>query len=178
MRAHSPGGRFTSDFELNSVGDGITYDLTNPAGTTADWWRYDQAALTRDPIYDVEPVGVGRVWTGPFKLAVVRASITQGTNQSNQRGFYNTDTLHLTINVDDLKESSPELFTERGFVKPTISDANKYRAIWKGQVYRPIRTQQAGQLANRHTIITVDMVQLMPDELVNDTQFLSYAQGV
>ena len=176
MRAHSPGGRFTSDFELDEVGNGITSDLTNPAGTLAQWWKYNQAALTRDPLYDVEPIGVGRVWTGPYKLYVVRASITQGTNQANQRGFYNTDTLHLTINVDDLKAASPELFTERGLVKATSSDANKYRVLWKDQIYRPIRTQQAGQLANRHTIVTIDMIQLMPDELVNDTQFLSYAQ--
>lgn len=176
MRAHSPGGRFTSDYELNEVGSGITSDLTNPAGTTADWWHYDQSSLTRDALYDVEPFGAGRVWVGPYKLYVVRASITQGTNQVNQRGFYNTDTLHLTLNVDDLKDVSPELFTERGFVRPTISEANKYRVVWKNQIYRPIRTQQAGQLANRHTIVTVDMVQLMPDELVNDTQFLSYAQ--
>lgn len=177
MRASAPGGRFNSDFELNSVGDGITADLTKPAGTSAEWWRFNSAASVRDAIYDVEPIGTGRVWIGPFRLAVSRASITQGTSQTNQRGFYNADTLHLTLNVDDLKEVSPELFTERGFVKPTIGEANKYRVVWKNQVYRPIKTQQAGQLENRHTIIVVDMIQVMPDELVNDTQFLSYAQA-
>lgn len=177
MRASAPGGRFTSDFELNSIGDGITADLTNPAGTSSEWWKLDSASSLKDPIYDVEPVGTGRVWTGPKTLAVIRATISQGSSLINERGFYNTDVLHMTLNVDDLKEVSPEFFTERGYVKTTIDSANKYRVVWKGQVYRPTQTQQAGQLANRHTIVTVNLLQVMPDELVNDTQFLAYAQA-
>lgn len=176
MRAHSPGGRFTSDFELNAIGDGITWDLTNPAGTSAQWWKYNSAGSVADPIYDVEPIGVGRVWIGPTIIPIIRATISQGTSKTNQRGFYNADTLHLTLNVDDLKVASPELFSERGFVKPEIGQVNKYRVVWKDQVYRPFRTQQAGQLGSRHTIVTVDMLQMMPDELVNDVQFLQYAQ--
>ena len=175
MRASAPGGRFTSDFELNSMGDGITADLTNPAGTSLEWWFFNSVESVADPVYDVEPIILGRVWEGPVILAVSRASITQGRNDVNDRGFYNTDTLHLTLNVDDLKEVSPELFSERGFVKSNISDANRYRAIWKDQVYRPVRTQQSGQVSNRHTIVEMDLIQLMPDELVNDEQFQSYA---
>ncbi len=57
MRAYTPGGRFDSDFELDSIGDGITADLTNPAGTKAQWWIFNSAASVRDPIYDVEPLG-------------------------------------------------------------------------------------------------------------------------
>lgn len=177
MRAHSPGGRFTADFELDSIAFGITYDLTNPAGTTAEWWIYNASASVADVIYDVEPVGAGRIWTGPYNLAIIRASISQGASITNQRGFYNADTLHLTLNVDDLKEVSPDLFTERGFIKPEIQLTHKYRVIWKNQVYRPFRTQQAGQLQNRHTIVAIDMLQVMPDELVNDAQFLQYAQA-
>lgn len=178
MRASAPGGRFTSDFELDSVGDGITADLTNPAGTNLEWWTFDSASSVSDPVYDVEPITLGRVWRGPFNLPVSRASITQGRTDLTDRGFYNADTLHLTLNVDDLKLVSPELFSERGFVRQNISDANRYRAVWKDQVYRPVRTQQSGQLANRHTIIEIDLIQLMPDELVNDSQFQQYAQEV
>lgn len=177
MRASAPGGRFTSDYELNSVGDGITADLTNPAGTSAQWWTYNAAGSAKDPIYDVEPVGAGRVWTGPKTIAISRASITQGSSLINDRGFYNADVLHLTVNVDDLREVSPELFTERGYIKPIIDNVNLYRVVWKDQVYRPTQTQQAGQLANRHTIVTINLLQVMPDELVNDTQFLAYAQA-
>lgn len=176
MRAYTPGGRFDSDFDLDSMGDGITADLTNPAGTTAEWWKFDRLASTVDPIYDVEPLGIGRIWTGPFTLKISRASITQGSTPVTERGFYNADVLHLTLNVDDIRDVSPELFNDRGLVKATIDIANRYRLVWKDQVYRPIKTQQSGQVSNRHTIIMVDLIQLMPDELVNDVQFLKYAQ--
>jgi hypothetical protein len=177
VRAYTPGGRFDSDFELDSMGDGITADLTNPAGTTAEWWIFDRVNSTKDPIYDVEPIGGGRLWTGPYTLSVIRASITQGATPVTDRGFYNADTLHLTLNVDDLRRVSPDLFNDRGLVKSAIDLSNRYRLVWKEQVYRPFKTQQAGQVSDRHTIITLDCIQLMPDELVNDTQFLAYAQA-
>lgn len=177
MRAHTPGGRFTTDFELNAIADGITADSTNPVGTTAQWWTYNSAASVKDPVYDVEPVGAGRVWTGPAILKVIKAIITQGRSDVNERGFYNVDSLRLVLNVDDLREVSPAIFDDRGVVKSTIDLSNKNRVVWKNQVYRPIKTQQQGQIAERHTIISLDLIQLMPDELVNDAQFLAYAQA-
>ena len=134
MRASSPGGRFTSDFETNELTDGITRDLTNPAGTMAQWWKL--SSYVADPIYDVEPIGTGRIWSGPYNLRVVRATITQGSSPTNKRGFYNADTLHLTVNIDDFKSVSPEFFSDRGYVKPEIQNADKYRLVWKGQVYK------------------------------------------
>jgi hypothetical protein len=177
MRAYTPGGRFDSDFELDSIGDGITADLTNPAGTTAQWWVFNSAASTKDPIYDVEPLGGGRVWVGPHLLSVSRASITQGTGAQNERGFYNADTLHMTLNIDDLRSASPDLFNQRGNIKNSVDLTTKYRIVWKGQVYRPIKAQQVGVVSERHTLVLMDLIQVMPDELVNDSQFLAYAQA-
>ena len=176
MRAYTPGGRFTADFELNAIGDGITADLTNPVGTTAQWWIFNSASSTKDAIYDVEALSGGRVWTGPYTISIIRAGISQGSGALNERGFYNADSLHLVINIDDLKTASPELFTGRGMVKTNIDLANKYRVVWQGQVYRPVRTQHSGQVTERHTIVSMDLIQVMPDELVNDSQFLTYAQ--
>ena len=177
MRAYTPGGRFSTDFELNEIADGITADSTNPKGTTGQWWAYNAAASVKDPIYDVEPLGAGRVWTGPATLNIISAKITQGTSAVNDRGFYNADSLHITLNIDDLRLASPTLFNARGEVKTSLDIANKYRLVWQNQVYRPVRTQQHGQIAERHTIISLDLIQLMPDELVNDSQFLAYAQS-
>jgi hypothetical protein len=177
MRAYTPGGRFTTDFELNAIADGITADATNPVGTTAEWWTYNSASSVKDPIYDVEPVGSGRVWTGPAILKVIKAGINQGSSAVNERGFYNIDSLRLVLNIDDLRAASPTLFDARGVVKSTLDLSNKNRVVWKNQVYRPVKTQQQGQVAERHTIISVDLMQLMPDELVNDAQFLAYAQA-
>lgn len=176
MRAHTPGGRFDADFESDRISEGITEDLANPVGNSAEWWKFDSVNSQMDPVYDVERPGAGRVWTGPSTLRVIRSTVTEGTSPLNPRGFYNVDTLHLTINIDDMYAVSSELFSDRSKVKPSLDLANKYRVVWKGQVYRPIKTQPAGLVANRHTLIVIDLVQLAPDELVNDAQFLAYAQ--
>ncbi len=176
MRAYTPGGRFDSDFESDRISEGITEDLSNPVGNTALWWKFDGANSVMDPVYDVEKIGSGRAWTGPSVLRVIRSSVTEGSSVLNERGFYNVDTLHLTLNIDDLYDVSSELFSDRSKINPSLDLANKYRVVWKGQVYRPIKTQPAGLVADRHTLIVVDLTQLAPDELVNDAQFLNYAQ--
>lgn len=177
MRAHTPGGRFTTEFELNAIGDGITWDLTNPVGTFADWWMFDKASSTVDPVYDVDSAVGGRVWIGPKSLHVISANWVQGTVPSTERGFYSADTLNFTINIDDLAEVSPELFESRGSYKAKISEANRYRCVWKEQVYRPYHVQPDGYLDDRGTLITIRMIQVMPDELINDAQFQQYEQG-
>jgi len=176
MRAYTPGGRFDSDFESDQISEGITADLTNPAGTSAEWWKFDAANSTKDTIYDVEPVGTGRVWIGPKTISVVRASLTQGSSLLNERGFYNVDTLHLTLNVDDVQAVAPEVFTNIGVITSIVDLLDKYRVVYKGQVFRPTKAQPAGLVANRYTLVVMDLSQLAPDELVNDSQFLTYAQ--
>ena len=176
MRSYNVGGRFDSDFESDQISEGITADLTNTVGTVAEWWTFDSANSTKDAIYDVEPIGSGRVWIGPKTLSVVRATVTEGSSMLNTRGLYNADTLHLTLNIDDVYAVSPSLFYDRGLVKTTIDSIDTYRIVFKNQVYRPVKTQPAGLVANRHTLVIIELTQLAPDELVNDSQFLTYAQ--
>ena len=101
-RAYTPGGRFSSDFERNSISDGITSELTNPVGTHADWWLFDITDSTIDPIYDVgdnySAGAGGKVWTGPYIVPVISAKLKQGDTKISQQGFYNADLLHLTVN--------------------------------------------------------------------------------
>lgn len=171
MRGHTPGGRFDSDFELNTISEGITTDLTNPAGTNAYWWVFNINTSTKDPLYDVDAINVGRVWKDPLEIPIIRATITQGQVLQNERGFYNPDTLHLTVNVDDLESMNP------GIVASIESSSTRDRVVWKGQVYRPFKVQNVGIVSERYTIVTFDMQQVMPDEMINDAQFLSYAQA-
>ena len=177
MRAFTPGGRFTTDWELNEVGDGITWDATNPFGTIAEWWTFDKDASVVDSIYDVEPLGAGRVWTGPEEISIISVSLMQGGAPAGPRGFYAADTMKVVLNIDDLFRVSPELFDGRGEFRPRISDANRYRLVWKEQVFRPVKTQPEGYIDDRGTLILLDCIQVMPDELVNDVQFLQYAQS-
>lgn len=179
MRAYTPGGRFSTDFELNEVGDGITYDATNPFGTHVEMWIFDSENSVKDPIYDVEPysnVGAGRRWKGPYTLHVISASQDMGAAPVTDRGFYSADTLTLTINVDDLYKVDPSIFLYKGMARPNFPNLDRNRIIWKGQVYRPVKSQLEGYIDDRGTIVNMKCIQMMPDELVNDVQFLQYAQ--
>ena len=170
MRAHKPGGRFDADFETDSILIGFNEDYQRPTGTQALWYVYDPASSTVDPIYDTAGTdpGVGRYWKGPYVLPVLRAVITQGPVPNSERGFYGGDYLHLTLHGEDLNTIAPGVLGN-----PDVQ--NRGRLIWQGQVYRPFKVQQKGSVADRFTLVVVDCIQIMPEEAVNDTQFLAYA---
>jgi len=175
MRGYTQSGRFRADFETNAIKDGIDTELRNPVGTTAEWWFFDLADTNIDPIYDVgdgvSVSGGGRKWYGPYNLPIVRAVIAQGSAKTSQAGFYKADELHLTINIDDLNNIDPNLESQIY----NIGQQDKSRVVWKGQVYRPYLTQQRGIVAENYTLLAIDCIQVMPEELVNDPQFLQYA---
>jgi hypothetical protein len=172
MRAYTPGGRFDADFETTDILAGVDSDLKNPVGTSALWYIYDPTTTVLDPIYDVgqnitSTLG-GKRWTGPFTIPVVRAVIKQGEAKTSAVGYYNADTLHLTFNIEDVQDIAPNVITN-----PDLQ--NRGRIIWKGQVYRPYAVQQRGIVSERFTILSVDCIQVMPEEMVNDPQFQTYA---
>ena len=175
MRGYTQGGRFDSDFETNDILAGVNSELRNPVGTHAQWWFFDAVNTTVDPVYDVgdnySVSGGGRKWTGPFAIPVVRAVIAQGSAKTSQAGFYKADELHLTLNIDDLNAIDP------GFESAiqNIGSQDKSRVVWKGQVYRPYLTQQRGIVTERYTLLAIDCIQVMPEEMVNDPQFAQYA---
>jgi len=77
-------------------------------------------------------------------LHIVSADLQMGKSPMDQRGFYAADTLNLTINIDDLYRVSPQLFDKRGEFRARLQEANRYRCVWKGQVFRPYHTQPDG----------------------------------
>ena len=172
MRAYTPGGRFDADFETTDILAGVDADLKNPVGTSALWYIYDSVNTVLDPIYvvgqDVSGGVGGKVWTGPFTIPVVRAVIDQGEAKTSSVGYYNSDTLHLTFNIEDVQKYAPNII-----IRPDVN--NRDRIVWRGQVYRPFGIQERGIIADRFTILSVDCIQVMPEEMVNDTQFWSYA---
>jgi hypothetical protein len=170
-RAYTPGGRFSSDFERGSISNGIDNDLKNPVGTTALWYIYDAVNTTVDPIYDVggDPVHEvgGKVWKGPFVLPVVRAVITQGQVKTSQMGYYNADLLHLTLNAVDIEKITPGVMDN-----PDAQDRS--RVVWKGEVFRPYQSQQRAIISENFVLLSIDLIQVMPEELVNDPTFAAY----
>ena len=169
MRGYSQGGRFDADFESDSIDHGINHDLQRFSGTNAEWWVFDPDNTGMDSVYDVASYdGVGRRWRGPYDLPVVRAIIQQGAVQLNERGFYSADMLHLTLNSEDIEKIAPGVVGN-----PDLQ--SRGRIVWLNEVFRPFKVQQAGIVANRFSLVTVECIQVMHDELVNDPQFSKYA---
>lgn len=168
MKAYTPGGRFDMEFETNDILSGINADLQRPVGTNAEWWVFDAANSVTDDVYDVGDIDGGRRWIGPYQIPVIRSVITQGKVYQSERGFYNMDTLHLTLHADDIDNIHSGVIEN-----PDLQ--NRGRIVWRGQVYRPIGVQERGIIADRFTLIVVDLVQVMPEEMINDSQFQSYA---
>jgi len=172
MRAYNPGGKFDADFETNDILVGVDTDLKNPVGTKALWYIWDSDTTILDPIYDVgqdvtNALG-GRKWKGPYELPVVKAVIKQGQVKTSAVGYWNSDELHLTLNIEDVEKIAPGVIANP-------DRQNKGRIVWKNQVYRPYGVQERGIVAERFTLLVVECIQVMPEEMVNDPQFAAYA---
>ncbi len=171
--------RFDMEYEAKSMYEGMAEELGGTVGVAVDWFRWQTYYLEEnytdiiDDIYDVsssEP-GKGRRWMLPFKMPVLMAQWIRGTNVMNERGFYVTDTLRLVINVGDAQRLLPSLLTQ-------ASTHIKDRILYRGVVYVPTRVLPRGSFGYRWSVITVDLNQLNPEELVNDPQFQAYASSV
>lgn len=168
--------RFGMDYEAKSMYEGIAEELGGTVGQEVDWFRWQDYYLEQnydtivDEIYDVSSstVGQGKRWMLPFKMPSIMAQFIRGTNVMNERGFYVSDTLRLVLNVGDVERLLPGL----------ITDANNHikdRVLYRGEVWVPTRVLPRGSFGYRWTVVTVDLNQVNPEELVNDPQFQRYA---
>jgi hypothetical protein len=168
MKAKEPGGRFDLAYERRSILSGITEDLRIPVGQTIDWWRWDPTDTVVDNVYDVGSINGGRLWYPPIKLPCVNAVIFQGVSMQNERGFYNTDVMRITINMEDVEKLIPTVLT--------ITDSFlKDRIVYRGQVFRPTHFYPRGLIKDKYTLLTLDASQINSEELVNDSQFQAYS---
>ena len=175
MRGTKVQGRFKIDFENKSMEEGMVDELRDPVGSEVDWWVWDAAALAAnyntwvDPIYDVsnETPGQGRRWKDPVKLPVIMAQLLRSTNIMNERGYYVVDTLRLVVSVADVNRLLPALLTDP-------NQQIKDRAVFQDEVFVPTRVLPRGRYANFYSVVTIDLNQLNPEELVNDPQFQSH----
>lgn len=166
MRGSNMTGRFTIPDEVLDIRDGMHQDLQMPAGQSVQWWLFDSAQSEKDAIYDVASSTSleGRAWQKPITVPCLGAMIIQGETHQDDRGFYNVDRLHLTINMDDVRRLLPTLPNGADY---HIND----RVTFRGQVYQPFQVWARGQVARFYTVLSVDLLQVKNDELVNDPQF-------
>lgn len=180
MRGEYPVGRFNINHERQSIIGGTTKDVVRMVGYQIEWWLYRPDLTTVDAIYDVGNNSGGRIWDGPHHIDVINARLTQGVTITTQQGFYNTDVLDLTINMDVIDGSSlsggeslpiPELR-----YLPSNPDAYlRDRVVFKNQVFRIQQILPKGIITNDYTLFGIQCVQVNAEELVNDPQFSAYA---
>jgi hypothetical protein len=165
MARHSdPQGRFSIDYEHAAIYEGIETELQKTVGQFVDWLIFDPALSESDAIYDVGSVGTGRQWKRTIRVPAFGAFITQGPSIPNDRGFYNVDSLRVSMAADKLIRAVPDL----------ISQPDRHirdRIAYRGNLFVPNTMFLKGLLNNRFTVISVDASQVNPDESVNDLQF-------
>lgn len=170
MRNYEPWGRFQIPYERESILWGIDTEITKHIGQSVEWWEYDPTTSVSDDLYDVGSVAEGKNWKAPFTLPCVNVSLYQGVTVQSDRGFYNTDLLRITLNALDVETYI------LGLEKDDNSDKHlKDRVVFRGTVFRPKQFYLKGQITDDYTIFTVDLLEINPEELVNDQQFSQYA---
>lgn len=177
MRGSKLQGRFDIGHEAESMYEAMAEELGEKVGMPVDWFRWQDWYLQNpannvvDDIYDVSSSveGGGRRWMAPFKLNTVMAQITRGGNLPNERGFYTSDTLRLVVNADEIRHKLPEIL--RNEPNQFIKD----RILYRGQVFTPTRVNPRGHFGFRWAVVTIDCNEVNSEELVNDEQFLKYA---
>lgn len=184
MRGENRQGRFSVEHERTSIIAGTTKELVRTVGNIVEWWFYDPINTVIDPIYDVgaSSAGGGRRWNGPIQVPVVNAAIYQGaTPANNDRGFYNTDVLRITINMDVIRDGV-DLRGANESTLPQLSKIETYpdhylfdRVVFRQQVFQPTQITPRGIITDKYTVVTIECSQVNAEELVNDPQFASYA---
>jgi len=174
-------GRFNIPNERSSIIAGTSSELVRTVGNSVQWYIYNSVATVVDPIYDVGSSAGGRVWYDPLTIPVIKAVVYQGASMQNDRGFYNTDILRITMNMDVIEGATNlygmEAETSHHF-KDILTNPDHFlrdRVVFRNEVFSPDRIQGMGLVNNRYTVLSVDCVQVNSEEMVNDTQFQYFA---
>lgn len=183
MRGDIREGRFSIKHERASFISGTTKEVVRTVGNVIEWWFYDHVNTIVDDIYDVGSSDVlgGRRWNGPIKVTAVSATISQGSTGQNDRGFYNTDILRITLNMDvieggvNMQGSNSSTIPQLSKIQTNPDHYLLDRIVFRNEVFQPVQVYTRGIVTDRYTLITIECVQVNPEELVNDLQFQSYS---
>jgi len=183
MRGDNREGRFNIAYERGSNVSGTTVELVQTVGQKVDWWIFDPVNTDIDPIYDVgsSVIGGGRKWLTPFTIPVVNAHLEQGATVQGDRGFYNTDLLTITINIDIVEShlnyygANASNVRELSTVETNPDLYLRDRIVFRNEVFSPTRVLPQGIIKNKYTLLQITCEQVNAEELVNDSQFQHYA---
>lgn len=183
MRGDQKEGRFSIAYERASNVSGTTTELVQTVGQFVDWWIFDPTSTSIDPIYDVGSsiVGGGRKWFSPFTIPVINAHLQQGATVQSDRGFYNTDILTLTINIDVIENhlnyygGNAANAREISTVEVNPDAYLRDRIVFRNEVFSPTQVSPQGIIKDKYTLLQISCEQVNAEELVNDSQFQRFA---
>lgn len=163
---------FDVRYEYQSIEAGMkTFMEDENVGQTVLWWIFDAADTEEDNVYDVgtDFAPGGRRWYPPIPVICLNAIRTEGAKQFTD-GLYTSDIIHLILSANSAQKAAmPDL------IKNWPSHLRD-RLLWQGTVYTPTRIELRGVLEESYTVIGIDLIQVNPEELVNDPDFARYAQ--
>ena len=182
MRGENRQGRFNIPHERDSIIAGTTKEMVNTVGNVIEWWFYDEENTTIDPIYDTaDNSSGGRIWIGPTMVPVINTTIIQGNTAQNDRGFYNTDLLKITINID-MVEDHRRHYGKNARTYPNLTQMEinpdvylRDRVVFRNEVWEPTQVSPLGLITDRYTVMSITCNQVNAEEMVNDPQFQQYA---
>jgi hypothetical protein len=161
-------GRFNANYETTDI-MGVLRGRQVEIGEKVQYYRFSHADSAGDDLYD-EGTGVGKVFHGPYRIPALHVVHNQGPAQDTTQGLYTVDNVHITCSFDSLRKM--------GFADQDI-DHEVYltdRVVYDDSVFRVTSISVLGQIQDRDIIVSLECVQLKPDELVNDTQFARWSQ--
>ena len=180
MRGERVEGRFNVQHERGSIISGTSKEVVRTVGYDIEWWFYNSTTSVVDPIYDVGSNSGGRRWDGPHSIPVVNAALFQGVTVQGDRGFYNTDVLRVTINMDvidgsSLSGSDSQIIPELRYLPTNPDSYLRDRIIFRNQVFTPKQIFAKGIITDDYTLFSIDCNQVNAEEMINDPQFQQYA---
>lgn len=163
-------GRWMADVETDLI-YGAMRGWRDVSGDWVDYYKFNAAGTIVDDIYD-EAIGAGRVYSPAVRIPVLHVTLTPGDNQNTDMGFYFNDTLNIICAFDQ--------FIKTGMDYADVLQGNylKDRVYYNQKVFRVLSMTPRGKIQQRPTMVAIDCTQLKPDELVDDTQFMPWAQPV
>jgi hypothetical protein len=166
-------GKFDVNYETNEIEDALR-GRVDEVGDYFDYYRFDLADTDIDPVFD-EAVATGKIYKGPFRWPAYHVTHLNGPNENTDAGFYINDSLHITGTVRALEKLGMHQLDvdTRNYLRDRIVyPPNKETS----KVYRVTNIQVMGQIVERHTILGIDATEVKGDELVDDPQFIRWAQ--
>jgi hypothetical protein len=162
------GGRFSVDYETGSIYRGLR-DWQRWTGESFNYYRFEYDWSSVDSVYGEADSPLGRVYFGPNLIPALHIMHTEVNNESNEDGFYENSTIHVTLSYNQL--------TRLGLTRMDIETKNylKDRFVYKTRVFRVTTMEILGKIQERDIIVAIDATQVKPEEMANDKQFSMYA---